>query len=101
MTDLHSVRTPSSGRRMIIPGVVLAVLGVAGIVTYVVLASTETPGDGSGQGGLQGGVIVISALLVGVGVVLLLTGLLRRRRRNAGMGSNGDGEPRSMRGNVN
>ena len=57
-------------------------LGVVGVVTYIVLATTETPGSGEGQGALQGGLIVVSALLVGAGILLTFVGAIKHRRRS-------------------
>jgi protein-S-isoprenylcysteine O-methyltransferase Ste14 len=96
MTDLRTVRTPSSGRALIIPGAILVALGVIGIITYASLAATETPGAATGQGAIQGGIIVVSALLVGVGLVLLLTGIIKARRNTAGAPDPGQ-EPRNLR----
>lgn len=97
MTNITNARTPAGGRRLVTAGAVVLVLGVAGVITYLVLASTETPGAASGQGALQGGLIVLSALLVGVGAVMLLTGLLKRQRGRAGTEApDGGSTPRTL-----
>lgn len=85
MTNIENVREPATGRRLIVPGVVFIVIAAIGVVSYIVLASAETPGSGSAQGALQGTLIVASAALGGLGVVLLLTGLLKSRRRTEGI----------------
>ena len=81
MVDIEHVRDTRGGRGYLIPGIVLLVLGVVGIVTYIYLASTETPGAGQEQGALQGGLIVVSGLLAGVGALLTFLGALKHRRR--------------------
>ncbi|HWR84660.1 MAG TPA: hypothetical protein VN200_01565 [Rhodoglobus sp.] len=84
MTDLDHLRNRRGGRRLIIPGAIALVLGVIGIITYITLAMNETPGAASGQGALQGVLVVLSAALAGAGLLMLATGLIKHRRRSAG-----------------
>jgi hypothetical protein len=82
MTDLDKLRNGRRGRGLIIPGAIALILGLVGVVTYVVLAANETPGAATGQGAIQGLLIVVSAALVGVGVLLLAMGAIKHRRRS-------------------
>jgi hypothetical protein len=90
MSDLEHLRTQNGGRRRLIPGVIALVLGIVGVIVYIVLATGETPGAATGQGALQGVLIVVSAALVGAGALLVATGALKHRRRTRGIEADDD-----------
>jgi hypothetical protein len=77
----------TSGRALIPISIILLIIGATGIVLYAVGAPDHLAG-GSALGVLRAGVIIVSALCVGLGASLGLLALLRRRRRAAD-GSNG------------
>jgi hypothetical protein len=79
MSSIQKMRTAAGARRIIVGSGVMLGLGLIGAIALVVLAVSETPGTGSGQGAVQGGLVVVSAILAGAGVVMLATGLNKVR----------------------
>jgi hypothetical protein len=76
-----TLQKPTPGRfgPLLAGSVVLLVLGLLGFV----LAAADVPGLIAGdneKGALRGGLIILSALLVGVGAVLGMLALARRNR---------------------
>ncbi len=80
--DMEStVRKPTSGAGLIVLSVVLLVLGVTGIALYAVGAPDQLA-EGSGLGGLRAGLVIVSALCIGVGLVFAVVAGMRRGRRD-------------------
>jgi hypothetical protein len=69
-------------------GVVLAVLGLAGVAVYAFTPrNTPAEGDPQADAAWQSGVIIGSAVALGVGVLLLLLAFVASRRaRRTGRG---------------
>ena len=78
----------SNGWGLVVPGAVLLLVGIALAVSTF---GRETPGENSGGefAAWNAGLTIGSALLVGLGVLLLALGLVRRRRRAAERGTRG------------
>jgi len=85
MVNIENVTTPSRGRLLIVLGGVLLVLGLVGIGIYTfggIGAPFDAPAEADGL--WQGLLIIVSALLTGVGAVLLVVALIKRSRRGRG-----------------
>ena len=88
MSGIENVRSSSSGVARFVFGGVLLVLGVVGIITTLTLTagSSTTPGvEGTPEGGLQGLLVVASAVCIGVGALLIVLGIIKRKRRDRGI----------------
>lgn len=81
MSTINNVRRPSTSKRWLIIGSVLLVIGVAGILRFV-LEGTNTPveGDPQADAAWQSITIIGSALCTGIGLVMVTLGLIKRRR---------------------
>jgi hypothetical protein len=77
--DDSNVVRPRGGGTLGI-GIILALVGLAGVVLYLVLAASETPGQGTSEGAQQGLLVWLAALALGAGVALIVIGALQRRR---------------------
>lgn len=80
---VNSVKKPSNGRAWLIWGAISLALGIIGILTYV-LVGPNTPQEGDAQDDAlwQSLTIIGAAVFTGVGLVLLVMGILKRRRRD-------------------
>jgi hypothetical protein len=81
-----SIKKPTSGAGLVVLAVVLLGLGATGIVLYAVGAPDQLA-EGSALGGLRAGLIIVSALCVGVGLVFAVIAGLRHARHNRMDGS--------------
>lgn len=79
---INSVRKSSSGRGQLIAGIALLVIGVVGVVLYATGVTGELS-EGGSDGAAQGATIWGAALFMGVGAVLVVLGVIRRRRRSS------------------
>ena len=77
---IDNVTHRSGGRRQLVIGIVLLAIGIVGIVLYVTGVTAELSGAGS-DGVTQAGTIIGAALFSGVGALLVVLGVLKRRRR--------------------
>jgi hypothetical protein len=77
----NAVRKPTSGAGLIVLSAVLLVIGVTGIVLYAVGAPDQLA-EGAALGGLRAGLIIVSAICVGVGLVFAVVAGMRRSRRD-------------------
>jgi hypothetical protein len=85
MTDIENVRKASNGRALFVWGAVLLLLGIAGIVRYVIGASHPGEGtDATSDGVWQSLTIIAAALATGAGLVMLVLGYIKRARRDTG-----------------
>jgi hypothetical protein len=77
-----NVTRPSNAGALLAIGAVLVVLGVAGIVTWIVVAATAPPSaDPQETGATQSLLVIGAALSTGLGLVLLSLGVIKRRKR--------------------
>lgn len=79
---INSVRRSSNGRGQLIAGVVLLAIGVVGVVLYATGVTGELS-EGGSDGAAQGATIWGAALFIGAGAVLVVLGVIRRRRRSS------------------
>jgi uncharacterized membrane protein len=81
MVNSENILKPTATRRLFIIGGVLLILGLIGILRYV-FEGTNTPveGDAPADALWQSATIIGGAFLTGVGVVLIIIGLIKRRR---------------------
>ena len=81
MSTINNVRRPSTSKRWLIAGGILLVIGVAGILRFV-LEGTNTPveGDPQADAAWQSITIIGAAICTGVGLVLVTLGQIKRRR---------------------
>ena len=81
MSTINNVRRPSTSKRWLIVGSILLVIGVAGILRFV-LEGTNTPveGDPQADAAWQSITIIGAAICTGIGLVLVTLGLIKRRR---------------------
>lgn len=70
---------PSRGRALLVAGVLFLLAGVAGIVVYATGLPDLAPVDGATVGLLRGATVVGSAILGGVGALLLALAVVKRR----------------------
>ncbi len=71
---------------LLVVGAILAVLGLIGVGAYAFMpATTPAEGDPQADAGLQAGIIIASAVALGVGALLVARAfVLRRRGRRTG-----------------
>jgi hypothetical protein len=82
MTDQNApAPPPTRGWKLIIPGAVMLVLG---IILAVSTFGRETPGenDPAEFAAWNAGTTIGSAVLIGIGILLVALGSVRRRRRD-------------------
>ncbi|WP_157425826.1 hypothetical protein [Agromyces salentinus] len=66
-------------------GIALTVIGLIGVLTYALMPrNTPAEGEGTADGLLQSGLIIGSALLTGLGILLIMLGVAMARRERAG-----------------
>jgi|GEM_PF-2934547 len=76
--------SPAKTTALVVWGAVVAALGLVGVAVYAFMPR-DTPGEGNAQAdyAFQGSLIVVSAILVGIGAFLLMRAwVLRRRARH-------------------
>jgi len=83
MTGVEGMRKPSSGGGWLVWGIVLAVLGIIGIVIFAVGSTIPTTGDQQGSSVWQTLSVVLGAIFFGVGLVAVIIGALKRRKFGA------------------
>ncbi|MCW4384224.1 hypothetical protein OH146_00370 [Salinibacterium sp. SYSU T00001] len=64
--------------RWIVIGVVLALIGLAAVITSFILGNTWNEEGGTSHGVTQGALLIPGAIVCGVGIVLLVIGLVKR-----------------------
>lgn len=65
--------------RWMVAGAVLALVGLAAVVISLVVGNVWEEEGGTEQGALQAGILIPGAIALGVGVVLLVIGMIKRR----------------------
>jgi uncharacterized membrane protein len=92
MVNSGSILKPTATRRLFILGGVLLIIGLTGILRYT-FEGTNTPveGDAPADAVWQSVTIIGGAFFTGVGLVLIVIGLIKRRR----MPQNGTPQNRS------
>ena len=78
MVGVEGMQKPSSGRGWLVWGLVLMVLGIICIVIFLVGASTPTAGDAQGSSIWQSLSVILGAVLFGVGLASVITGVIKR-----------------------
>lgn len=76
--SLSAETRPSNGIVLFVVGGVLLLLGLVGVVLYA-FGIPDQAADGSGLGVLRGVTVVVAGLCVGVGVLLVAVGVVKRR----------------------
>lgn len=81
MVNSENMLRPTATKRLLVIGSILLVIGVIGILRYT-FEGTNTPVEGNApaDGLWQSLTIIGAALFTGVGVVMILIALIKRRR---------------------
>ncbi|WP_430647127.1 hypothetical protein [Agromyces sp. GXS1127] len=79
--------TPARRTGLLVAGAIIGVLGLIGVGVYASMPR-DTPVEGNAQAdyAFQGGLIIVSAILVGIGALLLMRAWVLRRRAQHGGG---------------
>jgi len=80
MSSNEGTQKPSAGLSWIVIGAILLILGLVGIVTFIVGATMPTTGDEHGSSVWQTLSVVLGAVFFGVGLVSIINGFIKRRK---------------------
>lgn len=80
MTGVEGMRKPSSGTGWLAWGIVLLVLGVIGIVIFIVGSTIPGTGDEQGSGVWQTLSVILGAVFFGAGLVGVIIGSIKRKK---------------------
>lgn len=70
----------TSGTGWLVWGIILLVLGIIGIVIFLVGASNPTTGDAQGSSVWQSLSVILGAIFFGLGLVSVIFGLIKRKK---------------------
>jgi hypothetical protein len=79
---LDGIKKTHHSKRMLVAAIVFLALGVVGIILYATGAPDATGAEANGLGALRGLTIVGAAVCFGVGALLLVLGLIRRKKQD-------------------
>jgi protein-S-isoprenylcysteine O-methyltransferase Ste14 len=78
MVGVEGMRKPSSGGGWLISGIVLMVLGIIGIVIFIIGSTIPATGDAQGSSIWQSLSVILGAIFFGVGLASVITGVIKR-----------------------
>lgn len=80
MTSVEGMQKPSSGSGWLAWGIVLLILGIIGIVIFVVGSTIPTTGDQQGSSVWQTLSVILGAAFFGVGLTAVIVGVTKRKK---------------------
>jgi protein-S-isoprenylcysteine O-methyltransferase Ste14 len=80
MVGVDGMRKKSTGTGWFAWGIILMVLGIIGIVIFVVGATIPAAGDAQGSSVWQSLSVVLGAILFGVGLTAVVLGAVKRKK---------------------
>ncbi|MCU1639394.1 MAG: hypothetical protein JWL94_2041 [Microbacteriaceae bacterium] len=81
MSNLNNIHRPSTGKRWLVMGAILLLVGLIGVVVFAFPRPSDVVGGDPQIDGLwQAGVTIGSAVATGAGLTMLLIGLIKRRK---------------------
>jgi len=80
MSTIEGMRKPSSGSGWLSWGIVLLVLGVIGIVLFIVGSTIPATGDQQGSSVWQTLSVILGAVFFGTGLVSVTIGAIKRKQ---------------------
>jgi hypothetical protein len=80
MVGVSGMRKKSSGSGWLAWGIILLVLGIIGIVIFVVGANVPAAGDSQGSSVWQSLSVILGGIFFGVGLASIVIGLIKRRK---------------------
>lgn len=84
MVGIEGMQKRSSGSGWLAWGIVLLVLGIIGVVIFIVGSTIPTTGDAQGSSVWQSLNVILGAVFFGVGLVAVFIGLVKRKKFDKG-----------------